>query len=193
MLNKMINFRKAKFVKSACGKDDVLYDYDHVLFVGKSNVGKSSLLNALCDNKGLAYVSKTPGHTKLLNHFLIDERFYLVDAPGYGYRKLGKKDQFDEMMSQYFERNHRLKLVVWLLDSRHEPSDDDCNFFEYLSELKIPALIVLTKCDKLNQSERFKIKRTIENLFETSDYIMVSSLKKQGIEELQKRIGDTML
>ena len=116
-----------------------------------------------------------------------------MDAPGYGYRKLGKKDQFDEMMSQYFEHNYRLKLVVWLLDSRHEPSDDDCNFYEYLSKLKVPALIVLTKCDKLNQSERFKIKRTIENLFETSDYIMVSSLKKQGIEELQKRIGDTML
>lgn len=185
----MINFRKATFVTSATGDKDILLDHDHVLLVGKSNVGKSSLLNSLSDNKTLAYVSKTPGHTKLLNHFLIDDSLYLVDAPGYGYRKLGKKDQFDIMMDHYFIGNYRLKLVVWLLDPRHEPSEEDHNFYEYLNKCDLKTLIVFTKSDKLNQKEHYQATKNVANNFPGLEYLFTSSLNKRGIKELRTKIN----
>ena len=89
----MINYRNIKFIKSATNKEDALLDLDNVIFIGRSNVGKSTLINLIADNKSLAFVSKKPGQTKLLNYFLVDNKFYLVDAPGYGYRKLGKNER----------------------------------------------------------------------------------------------------
>ncbi len=184
----MINFRNIKFIKSSINKEDALLDLPNVVFIGRSNVGKSTLINLIADNKGLAFVSKRPGQTKLLNYFNVDRKFYLVDAPGYGYRKTGKKDDFDKMMDSYFNENESLKLVIWLLDSRRTLSKEDIDFYEFLKDLNVKSLLVFTKSDKLNQSEKSKvIKMAKENLSEF-EYILTSSLNKRNIEDLRKKI-----
>ena len=175
----MINFRKAKFVKSATNRTECPNDLSEIVFIGKSNVGKSSLINALCDNKGLAFTSSKPGHTRLLNYFLIDSQFYLVDAPGYGYSAAGQKHTmiFGDMMEDYFGGKEQIRCVVFLLDSRRELNNDDFDFYEFLIENNIPYIICMTKCDKLNQSEKAKMMKVINtslpnldksNLFFTS-------------------------
>lgn len=185
----MINYRNIKFIKSATNKDDALLDLPNVIFIGRSNVGKSTLINLIADNKSLAFVSKRPGQTKLLNYFNVDKKFYLVDAPGYGYRKLGKKDDFDKMMDSYFSSNESLKLVVWLLDSRRELSLEDIDFYNFLSQINVPSLVVFTKADKLNQSEKAKITKIAQTQLSEFDYILTSSLKKTNIELLRTKIS----
>ncbi|MDD6301754.1 MAG: ribosome biogenesis GTP-binding protein YihA/YsxC [Bacillales bacterium] len=185
----MINFRKANFIKSATSDKDSLFDLNHVIFIGRSNVGKSSLINALVDNKNLAFVSKKPGQTKLLNYFNIDNKFYLVDAPGYGYRRTGKKDGFDKMMESYFSSNSRLKLVLWLLDSRRELSQEDLEFKDFLENLQTQVLICFTKCDKLNQSEKAKIVKIANNQLSQFDYVLCSSFDKKSIEQVRQKIS----
>lgn len=185
----MINFRNIKFIKSAINKSDALLDLNNVIFVGRSNVGKSTLINLIADNKSLAFVSKKPGQTKLLNYFNVDNKFYLVDAPGYGYRKTGKKDSFDQMMDSYFSNNEALKLVVWLLDSRRELSKEDLDFYDFLTDLDVSTLVVFTKSDKLNQSERAKINKIAKEKLSHFDYIFTSSLNKKNIDELRQIIA----
>ena len=184
----MINFRKCKFIKSATSSADSLFDFDHIILVGRSNVGKSTLINSLVDNKGLAFVSKKPGQTKLLNYFLIDNQFYLVDAPGYGYRKTGKKDDFDKMMDSYFSSNNRLRLVLWLLDSRRELSQEDLDFYDFLSSNKIQALVCFTKADKLNQSEKARTLKMAKNELYEFDSCFVSSFDARSISLLREKI-----
>lgn len=186
----MINFRNIKFIKSAINKSDALLDLNNVVFVGRSNVGKSTLINLIADNKSLAFVSKRPGQTKLLNYFNVDNKFYLVDAPGYGYRKTGKKDSFDQMMDSYFSNNQSLKLVVWLLDSRRELSNEDLDFYDFLTDLNVSTLVVFTKSDKLNQSERAKINKIAKEKLNHFDHIFTSSLNKKNIDELRQIIAN---
>ena len=186
----MINFRNIKFIKSAVNKSDALLDLNNVVFVGRSNVGKSTLINLIADNKSLAFVSKRPGQTKLLNYFNVDNKFYLVDAPGYGYRKTGKKDSFDQMMDSYFSNNESLKLVVWLLDSRRELSNEDLDFYDFLTDLNVSTLVVFTKSDKLNQSERAKINKIAKEKLNHFDHIFTSSLNKKNIDELRQIIAN---
>lgn len=185
----MINFRNIRFIKSATNKEDALLDLPNVVFIGRSNVGKSTLINLIADNKGLAFVSKRPGQTKLLNYFNVDRKFYLVDAPGYGYRKTGKKDDFDKMMDSYFTDNESLKLVIWLLDSRRELSKEDIDFYEFLNQVQVPSLIVFTKSDKINQSEKAKITRLAKEKLPTFDYTFTSSLNKRNIDDLRTKIA----
>ncbi len=179
-------FSNSKFYTSSLKP---LNELDEVLFVGRSNVGKSSLINALCNKQGLAFVSKTPGHTKLLNYFNIADKFYLVDAPGYGYRKLSfEKDIFDDIMGEYFENNTHLKLVVLLFDARRELSIVDREFIAYLDSLNLPSLIVFTKEDKLNQSEKQKALNNANKYFKNEEKIFVSSSKKKNIDRLREII-----
>lgn len=162
-----------------------------VVFIGRSNVGKSSLINALCNRQGLAYVSKTPGHTKLLNYFSISDSFYLVDAPGYGYRKLSaEKDVFDSLMNGYFKNNPFCVLVVILYDARRDLSEEDIDFINYLDELNISSIIVYTKADKLNQSMMQKALNNANKYFPNEKKYFVSSTKKKGIEQLRSVIID---
>lgn len=166
-----------------------------VLFIGRSNVGKSSLINAICNNKNLAYVSKTPGHTKLLNYFKVDEDFFFVDAPGYGYRKLAlKDDDFDEIMNQYFQKNafDQKRLAILLFDARRDLSEDDIDMLLFLKEKKMKTLVIYTKDDKLNQAMRYKAIKQAEDIFPNLEILFVSSVTKKGIEEVRNIILKVM-
>ena len=140
-----INFTNATFVKSAPSLKDAPQGlFPEVLLVGKSNVGKSSLINALCNKKGLAFTSSKPGHTRLLNYYNIDNKIYLVDAPGYGFAKGGfdLDKLFGEMMNDYFSNATRLKLVMILLDSRRELGENDIEEINYLVGKKYSSCTV---------------------------------------------------
>ena len=181
-----MDFRKARFIKSTPTYLDAPSDsVAEVVFIGRSNVGKSSLLNALCDNRSLAFTSSKPGHTRLLNYFYLDDGRYLVDAPGYGYSAAGKKHTlvFGEMMEGYFSSNKKLKGVVFLLDSRRMPNEEDQELISYIEECKIPYVIVMTKCDKLNQKETALMKKNIKQAFVNMDegQILLSSIKNNKL------------
>ena len=187
----MINFSKAKFIKSAqTYSQKPEKNLKEIVFVGKSNVGKSSLINALVKNKGLAKTSSKPGYTKLLNYFEIDEKFYLVDAPGYGYTASGGKllDSFSKMMETYFE-NPSLAGVVFIVDSRHKLSKDDVDFYNFIVEKDVPFLLVASKCDKLNQSEKAAMKKHITVDLGIKDFIPVSVVKNIGLEQVKSEIS----
>ena len=187
----MINFAKAKFIKSAqTYSQKPEKNLKEIVFVGKSNVGKSSLINALVKNKGLAKTSSKPGYTKLLNYFEIDEKFYLVDAPGYGYTASGGKllDSFSKMMETYFE-NPSLAGVVFIVDSRHKLSKDDVDFYNFIVEKDVPFLLVASKIDKLNQSEKAAMKKHIIQDLKIPQFIPTSTIKIIGIDELRSQIS----
>ena len=187
----MINFNKAKFIKSAqTYSQKPEKNLKEIVFVGKSNVGKSSLINALVKNKSLAKTSSKPGYTKLLNYFEIDEKFYLVDAPGYGYTASGAKylDSFSKMMETYFD-NPSLAGVVFIVDSRHNLSNDDIGFYNFIVEKSVPFILVANKYDKLNQSEKAKIKKHITEEIGIKNFIPASVLKNIGLEEIRKEIS----
>lgn len=189
----MINFSNSTFVKSASLKSERPNDVilPEVLIVGRSNVGKSSLINALCNKKNMAFTSSKPGHTKLLNYFNIDNKFYLVDAPGYGYAKTGVDldEIFGNMMNDYLEENDRLKLILFLLDSRRELSEEDKELIDYLLAKNYPFLLVTTKMDKLNQKEKSLLnKRLMETNLTKEEIVQTSSLDKVNIDKLAKTI-----
>ena len=190
----MINFSNANFVKSASLKDERPKEpcLPEVLIVGRSNVGKSSLINALCNKKNMAFTSSKPGHTKLLNYFNIDNTFYLVDAPGYGYAKTGiDLDRvFGGMMNDYLENNDRLKAILFLLDSRRELNEDDLELIEYLQDKGYIFLLITTKMDKLNQKDTAALnKRLAESgLLAPEQIVRTSSLNKTNINSLCKLI-----
>lgn len=192
LIVKMIHFNKTAFIKSAPTAKDALFDHSHVVFIGRSNVGKSSLINAICQYKNLAFISKSPGQTKLLNHYLVDNSFYFIDAPGYGYRKTGKKDNFDSMMDSYFQGNENLKLVLWLLDSRRNPTQEDLDFYEFVRANNLKMLLVYTKMDKLNQKEKARCFKSYNQNFGNVKAIFVSSLKRIGIDELKRKIEEAL-
>jgi GTP-binding protein len=192
----MINFTNVNFVKSCPNRKEKPQDVKpEVLVVGKSNVGKSSLINALCAKKRLAFTSSKPGHTRLLNYYDVDKRFYLVDAPGYGYAKGGiDLDRlFAEMMESYFDNNKELKLVLILLDARREISGDDQEIIDYVKESAFPYFIIITKTDKVNQKEKAAlIKRLKGQDFNPECVFYTSSLDSKGLNELKKGIEKSL-
>ena len=189
----MINFSNATFVKSAPSLKEAPQGlFPEVLLVGKSNVGKSSLINALCNKKALAFTSSKPGHTRLLNYYNIDDKLYLVDAPGYGFAKGGfdLDKLFGEMMSDYFSNATRLKLVLILLDSRRELGENDVEIINYVREKDINHLLIFTKEDKINQSEKAKLLKHLAELgIEKDEITFTSTLKIRTIETLRNKIS----
>ena len=190
----MINFLNATFIKSCPNRDERPQGQKpEVLIVGRSNVGKSSLINALTQRKKLAFTSSKPGHTRLLNYYDIDGQFYLVDAPGYGYAKGGidLDKLFAEMMESYFADNKELKLVLILLDARRELNVDDIEIIDYVKENEIPFAVVITKCDKVNQKERAALNKHLKEMELTNEQVYFTSamngqtlsLLKKGIEK----------
>ena len=169
-------FNQADFVKSVDKIENKPEKHlNEVLFVGKSNVGKSSLINALTNHSKLAFTSSKPGHTRLLNYYIINKKFYFVDCPGYGFSSQKDLDYefYGELIENYFKDNKDLKLVIFLLDSRHEPTKDDITFFIFLKESNYNFVLVMTKCDKLNQSMRSKIEKNLIAAFGDIDDIEV--------------------
>jgi GTP-binding protein len=160
-------------------------------FIGRSNVGKSSLINMLTDHKGLAKTSATPGKTLLINHFLINNEWYIVDLPGYGFAKRSKSVQrsIEEMITSYILHREQLVNVFLLIDVRHNPQKIDTEFMTWLGENGIPFSIVFTKADKLSATQlRQNVDSYMKSLLETWEelppYFVTSSEKKQGREPL---------
>ena len=188
-----MNYNKAYFEK-AYGISNQLPapDFNEIAFAGRSNVGKSSLLNKLFNRKSLARVSSVPGKTITINFYDVDGVKF-VDLPGYGYAKISKaeKERFGELMEGYFKSGRNIKLVVQLVDMRHKPSADDYGMLDFMKEMNIPFIIVMTKADKLNKTE-FK-KRLEESEKEFSKYencvvIPFSSQNGLGLEDIKKQI-----
>lgn len=189
----MLNFKTATFIKSAdCLKNAPNGGFPEVLLVGKSNVGKSSLINALTAKKSLAFTSSKPGHTRLLNYYEIDSALYLVDAPGYGYAAGGVNldKLFASMMDDYFKNNSHLKLVLVLLDSRRELGDNDIEIINYLENQNIPYLFILTKVDKVNQKEKAALLKHLLSLGIKQEEVLFSSiLETRTIEKIRSAIN----
>lgn len=145
----------ATFVKSSVMvKDMPTPNLPEYAFIGRSNVGKSSLINMLTGHKSLAKISSSPGKTQTVNHFIIEKSWYLVDLPGYGYAKVSKsaREDWQKMIRHYFQKRENLMCVFMLIDGRHEPLKQDLDFAVWLGELEIPFVLVFTKADKLGAS-----------------------------------------
>ncbi len=168
-------------------------DLPEVAFVGRSNVGKSSLLNFLTGRKNLARVSGSPGKTRTINFYLINDALRIVDLPGYGYAKVSRETTagWDTMMASFFEKRGTLKAVVQLVDIRHEPTALDVQMYEYLRGYGLDGIVVATKADKVSGNERQRNMAAIRKklgLTKEDLLIPVSSLKRTGADQLLEAI-----
>lgn len=187
--------KKAKFITSVADKSKI-YETNapEFAFAGKSNVGKSSLINYLIGQSKLAKTSSEPGRTRLLNYFEInDGQFYFVDLPGYGYAKVSKEEKikWGDLIETYLKTSENLKNVFVLLDIRHEPSADDLLLISFLFTLNIPFTIIATKADKLSKMQTRKAVAMLsaETKVGADNIIVTSVTQKKGREEVEKRIG----
>ncbi len=167
---------------------------DEFLLVGRSNVGKSSFINTIIARKNYAHISSKPGKTQTLNFYLINERFYLVDVPGYGYANTDKTQQkkFGLMIEEYLVNRKNLKRVFMLVDFRHKPSENDELMFEFLKYYDLDVTIVATKYDKISQKNRLKQEKYINeafNLKENDNIVFFSAITKKGREEVYQIIN----
>ncbi len=189
-----MNFNNANF-EAAFGTLEQLTasDMPEVCFSGRSNVGKSSLINKVLNRKSLARVSSTPGKTVTINFYKVGD-MRLVDLPGYGYAKVPfkEKDRWSTLMEGYFGTGRDIRLCLQLIDMRHKPTDFDISMLEFLQYNKIPYAVILTKCDKLNKTEfNSRMENIREELGELSEGITIipfSSLKGTGVEEVRATI-----
>ena len=182
----------AEFVKSAFTRSHwTTNGLPEIAFLGRSNVGKSSLLNSLLNRKGLARTSNTPGRTQSINYYLINEKFYFVDLPGYGYARVSKAMRADwgTMARDYLTDREELVLSVQLVDSRHEPSELDRQLNEWLVQNERPVVIVATKCDKLSSNQLKKQMNVIENTLEGKRFVPYSTVSGKGRDELWTEIA----
>ncbi len=166
------------------------------LLVGRSNVGKSSFINTLINRKNFARTSAKPGKTQTLNFYLINDFFYFVDAPGYGYAKVNKqlKNNFGLIMEGYLESRNNLKMVFMLIDFRHKPTEDDIMMYDYLKHYNIPVTIVCTKVDKISKNNHEKqINQITKTLNITKEeLILFSSITKMGKQEVYNKLIETL-
>lgn len=193
----MIRFENAQF-EAAFGTFSQIPQstFPEVAFAGRSNVGKSSLLNKLFNRKSLARVSSVPGKTITINFYKLGE-YRMVDLPGYGYAKVahGEKRRWAEMMEGYFQSERNLRLVVQLIDMRHAPSKDDMVMLDFLRQSGYPFIIVYTKSDKLNKTERAnRLAGFEEELADYADILKIpfSATKGEGTDEIKKAISDAL-
>ena len=192
-----VKIKQARFVTSAINdRDFAMRELPHIAIVGKSNVGKSSLINGLANQKKLAKTSQQAGKTRLINVYLFNEDFYLVDLPGYGYAEVSRKTQEDwnRMMNEFLVNSDNIAHILHLIDIRHEPGNHDKDVFEWICKAGIPYTVVATKADKLSKMQQQKsilqISRSLE--IEPSEVLAFSSVSKQGKDELVDRLGKVL-
>lgn len=183
--------KSSNYVVSAVREDQYPKDnLPEIALSGRSNVGKSSLINTLLKRKNLARTSSQPGKTQTLNFYLINDEFYLVDVPGYGYARVSqkKRQEFGEMIQDYLETRPNLTGLVILIDSRHEPTKDDIAMYNYAQYLNLPILVVCTKIDKIKKSQINKVmshlKRNIDLNYDHVTVLTFSSVTKLHVAEL---------
>lgn len=184
-----MEIKQSEFIISAAGRAQYPTDeMPEIAFVGRSNVGKSSIINALTNRKSLAKVGNTPGKTRLINFFLINGEFYLVDLPGYGYAKVSKveKEKWGRLMEDYLTGREALKKVVLLVDSRHKPTEDDVLMLNWIKYHGYRVQIVATKADKLTKNELRKSHQIILKTLNIAEdeLFFFSSTNKVGREDL---------
>lgn len=193
-----MEIKQAEFITSAVTPNQ--YPEDNrveIAFVGRSNVGKSSLINNLTNRRKLVKVSSTPGKTKLINFFLINNSFYFVDLPGYGYAKVSKQEKLNwsKTIEAYLLNRPQLKNIILLLDCRRNPTEDDITMYNWIKHYGYDSTVVVTKSDKLNRSELMRSKKIIKEslgMKDDEELILYSTLKKQGREELLNSIFESL-
>lgn len=190
-----MKIHSAEFVKSAFEKSHWTNDgLPEIAFLGRSNVGKSSLINSLLGRKGLARTSNTPGRTQSINFFLINEKYYFVDLPGYGYAKVSKQMRSDwgKMAEEYLAERPELLLSIQLVDSRHPPTKLDLQLNEWLQFYEKNHIVVATKADKLSNNQLNKNLRQTEAAFPESNVIAFSSVTDKGRDSLWREIEEAL-
>jgi GTP-binding protein len=187
-------YRQAHFLISAGKAKQFPQGGSEVAFSGRSNAGKSSAINTLCDNKGLARTSKTPGRTRLVNFFQLDEQRRLVDLPGYGFAKvpIAMKNDWEKLMTQYLSEQQALKGLVVIMDIRHPLNDYDWQMLEWCDHYQLPAHVLLTKADKIKrgaqQNSKLKTQKQLNDAGINASVQIFSALKKTGLDELVKKL-----
>lgn len=185
----------AKFAAAVSTPESMLKDDKaEIAFLGRSNVGKSSLINSLLKVKGLARTSSTPGRTQALNFFLINEEFYFVDFPGYGYAKTSKdkRVEWGKLGEKYLAERKQLVLSILIVDARHEPSPLDLQMKSWLQHFGLPYLVVSTKVDKLSANERRKSWQTAKKVLNTENIVQYSSVTREGAKDIWNMIGSSI-
>jgi len=186
-----VKISSARFVKSATRPDEFPRDQrPEIAFCGRSNIGKSSLLNTLTNAHGLARTSSSPGRTQTINFFLIDERMYFVDLPGYGYARVPKaiKSTWGAMIEGYLGNREQLKLTLMLVDSRMPPTESDVLMKQWLDHHRIPNAMILTKADKISRNQLNQALRTGAKTLSTKEIIPFSAVTGSGKDEILTRI-----
>ena len=185
----------AEFLKSALKEVDWPRDsIPEIAFLGRSNVGKSSLINSLLGVRGLARTSSTPGRTQLLNFFLINSKFRVVDLPGYGYAKAPRevRAEWSSAAEEYLAKREQLVLSIHIVDSRHEPSRQDLQLHEWLVHHHKPHIIVATKSDKLSKNELSRNVKRAAQAFKSHNLIIYSATKREGRDRLWNAIEKSL-
>lgn len=189
----MKTFQTCELIVSAPDKDSWPESYlPEVVLAGRSNVGKSSFINTMTNRKKLAYVGNTPGKTRLLNFFKLDDELVFVDVPGYGYANISKTQlqKFGDMMEEYFSGREQKKGLVMIVDSRHKPSEDDEVMMEYARYFDIPVIVVATKIDKVKNSQRKKNLQVIRDTLgvNENELVVFSSETREGVDKAWAKI-----
>ncbi len=193
-----MQIKKAEFVSSFVDTKGLPQDnFPEIALVGRSNVGKSSLINKLVNRKNLAKSSSTPGKTRLINYYLINNEWYMVDLPGYGFAKVSKaeKEKWGKMIEKFLSTREQLQGVIQLIDIRHAPSQNDIIMMEWLQHHELPILLVATKADKVSRNEKHKnlavINKTL-NLLPGQTPIPFSAESGEGVEEVKAALEEIL-
>ncbi len=188
--------KQASYLTSVVHPKDAPSDLPHVLLLGRSNVGKSSFINAITNRKNLARVSNTPGKTLTLNIYDFDRKYYVVDAPGYGYAKRSKsmKDDFIIMIEHFILDNPNLKLIIMLIDFKIGPTKDDLETYLFLITLNLPFIVVCTKQDKVPKTHQYKQEKVIRQaLHDALHIISYSNVTKNNVEYILETIENYII
>lgn len=189
-----MNYRIAEFVSSFVNTSTLPEDNQpEVAFAGRSNVGKSSLINCLVGRKGMAKTSSTPGKTRMLNYYAIDNAMYLVDLPGYGYARVSQaeKKRWGSLIEDYLTSRDQLRGVIQLVDIRHPPSADDIIMWQFLAQIQVPAVVVANKADKISRGQWLKHEKIIRETLGLGQgkIILFSTETQKGVDEVQNTIN----